>query len=231
MYTEENIFVLLCGLIAAKPSTLGGCFLLFVFLFFALRFYFIMPPPSYPTTTNRDATKSIVDTAIQKKSRIGVTPGGIAEMFVPTTHPNEEYALLAQRKGFIRMSIKHNVPIVPIYVFGATKMFHRLSLPTIFEQMSKWFKLSLCIFYGRLGLPIPFRQKLLYVIGHPLFPPSLTHLSHIDDDSAITKNPFIDSVFQNKVNEFHQIFCDKIVELFNCYKNYYGWEHKNICII
>jgi 2-acylglycerol O-acyltransferase 2 len=188
-------------------------------------------PPLLICSKIRDATKTIVDRAIQEKSRIGLSPGGIAEMFVPTTHPNEEYALLAQRKGFIRMSIKHNVPIVPIYVFGATKMFHRLSLPSIFERLSKWFKLSLCIFYGRLGLPIPFRQKLLYVIGHPLFPPSLTHLSHSDDGGANTKNPSSSDSFQNKVNEFHQIFCEKIVELFNCYKKYYGWEHKNMCII
>ena len=68
---------------------------------------------------------------------MGLSPGGIAEMFVPTTHPNEEYALLARRKGFIRISIKHQVPIVPIYVFGGTKMFHRLSLPNIFEYLSK----------------------------------------------------------------------------------------------
>jgi hypothetical protein len=182
-------------------------------------------PPLLICSKIRDATKTIVDRAIQEKSRIGLSPGGIAEMFVPTTHPNEEYALLAQRKGFIRMSIKHNVPIVPIYVFGATKMFHRLSLPSIFERLSKWFKLSLCIFYGRLGLPIPFRQKLLYVVGQPLFPPSMTHLCHrMDDDGS-------DHSFQDKVNEFHQLFCDKIVELFNCYKKYYGWEHKDICIV
>ncbi len=180
-------------------------------------------PKFLPTTntTCRDATKSVVDRAIRYKSRIGLSPGGIAEMFVPTTHPNEEYALLAQRKGFIRMSIKHNVPIVPIYVFGATKMFHRLSLPTIFEQLSKWFKLSLCIFYGRLGLPIPFRQKLLYVMGQPLFPPPCHHHQPHEDDES----------FQKQVDGFHQLFCDKIVELFDRYKNYYGWEHRNICMI
>jgi len=52
--------------------------------------------------------------------RIAVVPGGIEEIFEgypkSSAHPNEEYAIV--RKGFLRLAVKHGIPVVPIYCFG-----------------------------------------------------------------------------------------------------------------
>lgn len=67
--------------------------------------------------------------------------GGIAEMFwgFPKEGclPREEYAFIQSRKGFVRMAMKHGVPIVPVYCFGNTHAMHKARTPWILEALSR----------------------------------------------------------------------------------------------
>lgn len=134
--------------------------------------------------------------------------------------PNDEVALLTNRKGFIRMALQHNVPIVPIYSFGATKMLKRLELPLL-EKISNFLRVSICLFFGRFGLPMPFKQKLLYVMGRPIHPPSID--AQFNNLSADEQMRIIDSM--------HESFCQELSRIFNKYKNSYGWGHKSLKIV
>lgn len=167
-----------------------------------------------------DASRSAVDMALAGGARVGLAPGGIAEMFEgypkPGTHPDEEYAIVNSRKGFIRLAIKHDVPVVPVFCFGATKMLKRLQLPSFFEQISNMMRVSICIFYGAWGLPIPFRQKLLYVMGDPIYPP-LPSSDH--------------SSLQRQVDVMHAEFCNALSHLFEKYKRSYGWDRKVLKLV
>jgi hypothetical protein len=62
---------------------------------------------------------------------VGINPGGIAEMYVgypqPGCKPDEEYAVIRGRKGFVRMAIKYGANLVPVFVFGGSKFFKRLA--------------------------------------------------------------------------------------------------------
>lgn len=174
-----------------------------------------------------DASRSAVDHALSEGSRIGLAPGGIAEMFEgypkPLTHPDDEYAILKPRKGFLRMAVKHGVPVIPIYCFGATKMLKRVQLPALFENVSKLLRISLCLFFGPWGLPIPFRQRLLYVMGRPIFPPNVMDGS----ERPVEGNPD----FDRQVDEMHSRFCDELLALFDRYKKSYGWDKKELHLI
>ena len=167
-----------------------------------------------------DASRSEVDRALSEGARIGLAPGGIAEMFEgfpkPMTNPNDEYAILENRKGFIRMAIKHGVPLVPVYSFGANKMLNRLQLPAVVEKISNLLRISLCVFFGRFGLPIPFRTKLLYVVGRTLYPP----VASADRDE-----------FRNQVDTLHASFCQELRRIFERHKGSYGWEDERLNII
>ena len=167
-----------------------------------------------------DASRTEVDRALSEGARIGLAPGGIAEMFEgfpkPMTNPSDEYAILESRKGFVRMAIKHGLPLVPVYTFGATKMLNRLQLPAIVEKISNLLRISLCVFFGRFGLPIPFRTKLLYVIGRTLYPPVASN-----DDNE----------FRNQVDTLHAAFCEELRRIFERHKGSYGWEDKRLNII
>ena len=168
---------------------------------------------------------------------IAVVPGGIAEMFLgypkPGTLPNEEYALLRNRKGFVRMAVKHGVPIVPVYCFGATKMLKRLQVGLL-ESISNATRVAICLFFGVWGLPIPFRQRLLYVSGDPLYPS--TYRQGGDGgggppDSNAAVPALTDAAFEKEVEELHTKFCDEIMRLFERHKDSYGWSHKVLRLV
>ena len=155
--------------------------------------------------------------------RLGISPGGIAEMFEtypkPGYHPNDEAVLLRHRDGVFRLALKHGVPIVPVYCFGATKMFRRVQLPRFVETLSRALKISLCLLYGRWGLPIPFRQRLTYVVGRAIWPGGAT-----DGATAATTD-------ERLVREMHDAFCDEIGRIFDRNKGHYGWENKTLRLV
>lgn len=70
------------------------------------------------------------------------------------------------------------------------------------------------------GLPIPFQQRLVWVIGKPIHPPSID--SSIQEDSE---------QFKAIVDKLHAQFCDELVGIFERHKHHYGWGHKNLQIV
>ena len=113
----------------------------------------------------------------------------------PLAHPDDEFSIVP--KGFLKMALRHNVPVVPVYCFGATKMLKRLALPDIVERISLLLRVSICLFFGKFGLPVPFRQKLFYVMGDPIQPPT----GPIANESEA-------------VDQMHQQFCDELMRVF-----------------
>jgi hypothetical protein len=164
-----------------------------------------------------DASRTSVDHALSQGQRIGIVPGGIAEMFEgypkPNTTPDEEYAIV--RKGFLRMAIKHGIPVVPIYCFGSTKFFKRLHL-NVLERVSLLIRVSTCLFFGKYGLPIPFRQRLMFVIGQPIHPP---------------QGSGSDNHAEERVDQMQKQFCDELMRLFERHKEAYGWSHKTLKLL
>ena len=65
--------------------------------------------------------------------------------------PDEECALLNSRKGFVKLALKHRLPLIPIYCFGASKMFKRLQLPPTIEKISNYLRIAFVIFFGKFG--------------------------------------------------------------------------------
>lgn len=170
-----------------------------------------------------DASRYSVNRALSNGSRIGLAPGGIAEMFEgypkSGTHPDEEYAIV--RKGIFRLAVKHGVPIIPVYCFGSTKLLRRLQLPPLVEKISLLLRVSLVIFYGQGFLPIPFRQKLLYVMGNPIYP-----LSPSSTDQSLDQ-----ATFDQQVDDMFARYCSEMIRLFDRQKESYGWAHKTLKLL
>ena len=101
-----------------------------------------------------DANRTSIERAIANGDRIGLCPGGIAEMFEgypkPGRLPDDECVLLKSRKGFVRLALKHKIPLIPVYCFGATKMFKRFQLPVL-EKISNFLRISIVLFFGKYG--------------------------------------------------------------------------------
>ena len=161
-----------------------------------------------------DASRRSVNKALSDGDRIGLIPGGIAEIFEgypkPGTHPDTEYAIV--RRGFLKMAIRHGIPVIPVYCFGSTKLFRRLESKTL-QRLSNLLRASVVVFYGICGLPIPFRQKLSYIIGSPIHPPADIH----SPDCA--------------VDEMYTLLCYELQSLFERHKDAYGWQRKKLQLL
>lgn len=160
--------------------------------------------------------------ALSEGYRIGLAPGGIAEMFEgypkQGASPDEEYAIV--RKGIFRLALQHGVPIIPVYCFGSTKLLRRLQLPAIVEKLSLLLRTSLVIFYGQGMLPVPFRQKLMYVMGDAIHPGRPLDFSSADR-----------ATIDDQVDEMFNRYCDEMIRIFERHKESYGWAHKTLRLL
>jgi 2-acylglycerol O-acyltransferase 2 len=168
-----------------------------------------------------DASVPALDRALSEGSSLGLTPGGIAEMFwsypQPNCHPLHEYAVLASRKGFIRLAIKHGVDLCPVFCFGASKMFRSIALPSIVQTISRTLQISLVAFFGRWGMPIPFATKTMYALG-PRIPTA--------------PYPLVGGEPSTEVVDFlHRTFVVALEDTFNRHKSSFGWSNRELIIV
>ena len=88
-----------------------------------------------------EATTTEMGKVLQSGGSIGVTPGGIAEMYLgypqPGCAPDEEFSMLRNRKGFVRLALQHGSTLVPVFCFGASSIFSRIVLPAWIEDLSR----------------------------------------------------------------------------------------------
>lgn len=149
----------------------------------------------------------------QEKTFFFLVPGGIASIFVEGAATREkEVVLLKDRKGYAKLALQTGSPVHPCYAFGQNPTFS--VWPTAgswAHRMSKKWRISLMLFYGFWGLPVPRRQKLCLVIGAPLAVERIANPSQVDIDSL------------------HQHFQRAVSELFERHKSSVeGYEQKKL---
>jgi 2-acylglycerol O-acyltransferase 2 len=123
--------------------------------------------------------------------------GGIAELFKCSRE--EERLFLSKRKGFIKLALRENVDIVPVYLFGNTSILSEWKSRILCEVSRKTG--VVCTYYwGKWALPIPRDEQVLVARGKPM------GLPHIPDPS------------QNDIDYWHAKYCQEVKRLFDTYK-------------
>jgi len=93
---------------------------------------------------------------------VGVQPGGLFEQ-VSTDHTQERVYFPA-RLGFVRLAMKHGVPILPIYAFGENQLY---ATTPFTRKINAWFyrnfKIGSVLVMGQYGLPIPYFRRDLHI--------------------------------------------------------------------
>mmetsp|Transcript_4988 Transcript_4988/g.12657 ORF Transcript_4988/g.12657 Transcript_4988/m.12657 type:complete len:322 (-) Transcript_4988:389-1354(-) len=137
--------------------------------------------------------------------------GGIAELFVSS--PLQETLYLAKRKGFIKLALQSGVDVVPVYCFGNTTCLENLKTGFL-VTLSRKLQISLTVFWGKWGLPIPRDVKLMYVSGQPLGMPKISDPS------------------QDDIDKWHSKYCAEVKRLFDSYKERIpDYKHKELVIV
>lgn len=96
-----------------------------------------------------------------------ILPGGVAEVF--TSCPGKHTIVFKNRKGLCKLSLETGAFIIPTYVFGGTDFFHNLVTgDNVLSKISRKLQAGVTIFWGYLGLPIPFIPKITLCMGEPI---------------------------------------------------------------
>lgn len=164
-----------------------------------------------------DASRAVAVRQLRKGKSVFVLPGGQAEQVL--TLRGQERVYLRRRKGFIKLAIQHQVPVVPVYVFGCSDGYHTshwlLGLRQWLVQRLgiSW---TVAVGYGASPFcPLPTSPNTV-VIGQPL------RFSKVSDPKAIT---------DSELNAAHEEFCRALVHLYEENKTKYGYYDRVLEIL
>jgi 2-acylglycerol O-acyltransferase 2 len=108
-------------------------------------------------------------TSVMKVGRpVAIVVGGFDEML--NTKPDRDTIYLRNRKGFIKLAIKHGYSVTPVYCFGECQLYHNgLSLPSWLSKICMKWKIPAVFPIGRsffdFSMPSASSQGLLVVFG------------------------------------------------------------------
>ena len=126
------------------------------------------------------ANFSVLKSVLLKGQNIALLPDGIAGIFY--ARPGQHAVVLKKRRGMFRLAIQTGASIVPIYCFGANDILHQATSGNSFiGKLSRKLRISITIFWGQLGLPIPFSVNLSYAAGVPVDAPKVKDMDNIEE--------------------------------------------------
>jgi 1-acyl-sn-glycerol-3-phosphate acyltransferase len=160
-----------------------------------------------------DASRDNVKKYLASGESIGVSTGGIAEIFEANAKDGCECIIMKSRGGICKLALQHGVPIVPGYLFGNSKC---LNVWTdrwgVMQWLSRKLQISIVLFSGRWGLPIPYRTPLLSITGDKIV------VAKVQDPTPEQIQELLDTVI------------DRTVELFDKHKPSFGWENVKLVV-
>lgn len=113
-----------------------------------------------------DASRSVAEAALEKSS-LFVCTGGEKEAMA--TQQGIDHVVLQNRKGFVRLALKKNADLVPVFGFNCSDLYTTYNLLSSFRNwLQKTFAIALPIFHGRFYGPLPYQIPVTVVIGKPI---------------------------------------------------------------
>jgi 2-acylglycerol O-acyltransferase 2 len=112
------------------------------------------------------ARRENITKVFNEGDHVAVIPGGIAEMFLG--NDKTENVFLRKRQNTVKAAIQEGAHIIPIFFFGNTrifKIFGQNNQESFLAKISRKLRASVVLFYGRNGLPVPFRHPIKIVSG------------------------------------------------------------------
>lgn len=91
-----------------------------------------------------DASRSVATKVLGSKRSLLILVGGEQEQLLGK--PGDHTVFIKGRKGFVRLAVQHNIPIVPVYVFGENELFGTIKYVLLF-----YFIRAIVLFVGILG--------------------------------------------------------------------------------
>jgi 2-acylglycerol O-acyltransferase 2 len=159
-----------------------------------------------------DARRSVAERALKKGNSILVLPGGEAEQIRTVYGKDKIY--LKDRKGFVKLAMRHGVPIVPAYAFGVSDYYHT-SMACFGPRLWLQKTLGVCIplaagLWGSVFCPLPVKTTIVF--GAPLS-------FELKEKGSPTKE---------ELDTAHAQFCKALRDLFDSHKQELGYGDREL---
>lgn len=127
-----------------------------------------------------------------------ITPGGLAEMF--ETKRGRHAVVWKNRRGLVKLALQTQARLVPVYVFN-NDFFDIHAKSSLLSRFSRRLRVSLLLYFGQFGLPIPFKPRfpVLFAFAPPL--PSTPNSEAFDDQVAALHRRY-EASLQDLFNRF-----------------------------
>jgi 1-acyl-sn-glycerol-3-phosphate acyltransferase len=159
-----------------------------------------------------DAGRKTAKLNLEKGNSLIILPGGEQEQLL--TEYGKEIVYLKRRKGFIKLALQYKVPVVPVYVFGASDLFltSKLLFGPRYWLMSRF---GICIPFcrGLYGSLCPLPKKVSIVFGAPV-------LYEMKGETPT----------EQEVDAAHNQFMKELELLFDTHKTTYGYGDRKLVI-
>ena len=115
-----------------------------------------------------DASRKVAERQLERGRSILVLPGGESEQI--KSENGKESVYVEKRKGFIKLSLRYNTPVVPVYVFGTNDLYHTSNLGFGWRSwLVKNLGVAIPLTLGKWGSPlVPINVKTTIVFGKPI---------------------------------------------------------------
>jgi hypothetical protein len=158
-----------------------------------------------------DASRAVAESCLKKGLSLTVLPGGEREQLL--AGHNKHHMFIKNRKGFCRLAVKHNTPVVPCYCFGESSTYNTSSFlmgPRVW--LSKTLFVSIPLPWGGHSWNpfVPHETHLTMCVADPIAPPP-------PDESLSDAEDLI-----RRVDLLHDQYIEAVVALFEENKKLYG---------
>ncbi|XP_049895991.1 2-acylglycerol O-acyltransferase 1-like [Epinephelus moara] len=129
------------------------------------------------------------------------------------------------RKGFIKLALKHGAQLVPVFSFGENELFDQMENPSgsslrrLQNRLQSIMGVAMPLFHARgvfqysFGL-MPYRKPIHTVVGRPI---------------SVVQTP---SPSREDIECLHKVYLQSLTELFEQHKHTYGLqEHQHLTFI
>ncbi|KAJ3394780.1 diacylglycerol O-acyltransferase 1 [Lobulomyces angularis] len=167
------------------------------------------------------ADKESINFSLNKKNNdaskinaVAIVIGGAKESELAI--PNRNTLVLKNRKGFVKIAIQNGSSLVPVYSFQENNLYKQIENKTIKKIQNLFQKYTTfrpVLVYGRFGTLIPFRTKIVTVVGKPI---------------KVAKNP---NPTEEEINKYHKQYILGVREIFDKYKDLYAKDRTEDLII
>jgi 2-acylglycerol O-acyltransferase 2 len=165
-----------------------------------------------------DASRDNVERILRQDGVIGISTGGVAEVFETDAEMDgigDECVVLKSRKGLVKLALRTGSDIVPCYLFGNTKLLSCFTggpFKGPLRAFSRAIGFATILFWGRYLLPVPYRVPIMGVLTKPI------KIKQVDDPT------------QAQIDAVHTELLSRMKDMFETYKHMYGWSEKTLVI-